>query len=117
MPKDKKEEKPKAESGKVKKKRSVKRWDIKMEDFMMALEMTLKSKGNKSDLRKNVIAATKSYNGRRSENNCTESRVYTKVVKLRSELKLELPMTSSASLTEERKDHWKERLSKYDTES
>ena len=96
------------------KKKRVKRWDIRAEDFMVALKKTLEEKGSRADLRTNVIAATKSYNGRRSENNCTDSRVYARVVKLRKELGLKLPLTSSAVLTDDRKEYWKKELAQYD---
>lgn len=89
------------------------KWKIKAEDFMKCLEEVLEAKGSLSDLTEKVRTTTKPYNGRLSVKNCTEDRVYARVVKLRKDMGLKLPLKSDLILTDERKAHWKDRLKKY----
>ena len=108
-------EKPKKKATKKEEGTSTKKaWKIKAEDFMNCLEEVLEAKGSLGDLTEKVRKITKPYNGRTAVKHCTEDRVYARVVKLRKEMGLKLPLKSDIVLSSERKQHWKNRLKKYD---
>ena len=80
---------------------------------MQAVEKTLEAGGDKHRLQSEVLAITKPYNARRSENNCNEDKVMRMLRKMRKETGLSLPLADATKLNADRMKYWVDRLSKY----
>ena len=112
MPKKTKNEKS-TEDTTTKKSTRKKVWKIKENDFMEALFETLQEGGNKDVLQAKVIEKSKSYNPRRSTNNCTMdklNRLHRKAKELSGK---ELELAPSGSLSQTQEENWKSKFSQF----